>query len=231
MAIAFANAGAANVFINHLGDAASAEETKRLVEAKGAHAEIIEADVADPSAVKSMAERVHLWLGERTLDVLINNAGINLQPGGWETQSDVDLTRTLMVDLAGPMRCIRAFAPRMKEAGRGCIINIASDNGIAGTAAIAAYSAAKAGLIQYTRIMAVELAPNVRVNAIAPGVCDTDMTRAAGEQVTQSCIDATPLGRLGRPDEIADAALFLARNEFTTGVVLSVDGGITIPNK
>ena len=230
MAVAFAGAGAGNIFINHLGDLENAEETKRLVEAQGAHAEIIEADIADPEAVKSMAGRVREHVGEVALDVLVNNAGIIL-PGNWREQSDADLQRTLMVDLAGAMHCTRAFAPAMQEAGSGCIINIASDNGIAGTAAIASYSAAKAGIIQYTRNMAAELAPTVRVNAIAPGVCDTDMTRGAGTEVIRACIAATPLQRLGRPDEIADAALFLARNEFTTGAVLSVDGGITLPRR
>lgn len=231
MAVAFARAGADTVFVNHLGDEQSAEETRRLVQAHGAHAEIVEADVSDPTAVNAMAREVHDHLGERTLGVMVNNAGAILQPGGWDEQPDDDMQRSLMINLGGAMHCTRAFAPDMKKAGRGVIINIASDNGITGTAAIASYSAAKAGLIQYTRNMAVALAPQIRVNAVAPGVCDTDMTRGAGEAVIQASLRATPLQRLGRPEEIADAVLFLVRNEFTTGTILSVDGGITLPNK
>ncbi len=229
MALALAEAGARRVFINHLGDADAAEETARRVRAHGAEAVVHEADVADPRAVDAMARAVTAHLGGGALDVLINNAGIITSPGSWDAQSDADLARTLGVDLAGVMHGTRAFAPAMRDAGRGCIVNIASDNGIAGTAAIASYSAAKAGVIQYTRNMAVALAPRVRVNAIAPGVCDTDMTRAAGPEVLGHLLAKTPLERVGRPDEIADAVLFLVGNEFTTGTILVVDGGITLP--
>lgn len=228
MAVAFAEAGASTIFVNHLGDQENAEETKRLVQEHGAEVEIIEADVGDPQAVNAMAEQVRQRLGERRLDVLVNNAGIITHPGAWDDQSDADLRCTLMVDLAGAMHCTRAFAPDMRKAGHGCIINIASDNGIAGTAEIASYSAAKAGIIQYTRNMAVAFAPEIRVNAVAPGVCDTDMTRAAGEEVLKGSIAATPLGRIGRPEEIADAVMFLVGNDFTAGTILSVDGGITL---
>jgi 3-oxoacyl-[acyl-carrier protein] reductase len=231
MAVAFAEAGASIVFVNHLGDAAKAEETAGLVRAHGAEAIIIEADIADPMAVKSMAGEVSRKLNNQALSVLVNNAAIITRPGAWDEQSDADLARTLMVDLAGAMHCTRAFAPGMQKSKRGCIINIASDNGIAGTAAIASYSASKAGVIQYTRNMAVALAPNVRVNAVAPGVCDTDMTAGAGKEVVDMLLNSTPLGRLGRPEEIADAVLFLTHNEFTTGSIVVVDGGITLPNK
>ena len=112
---------------------------------------------------------------------------------------------------------------------RGCIVNIASDNGIAGTAAIASYSAAKAAVIHYTKNKARALGPEVRVNAVAPGVCDTDMTRAAGPEIIDYLVKKTPLGRIGRPEEIAEAVLFLAGNAFATGAVLSIDGGITLP--
>jgi 3-oxoacyl-[acyl-carrier protein] reductase len=229
MAVALARAGARRVFINHLGDADAAEQSAERVRACGAEAVVVEADVADPRAVDAMARAVTAHLGGAALDALVNNAGIITKPGSWDEQSDADLARTLGVDLAGVMHCTRAFAPAMREAGRGCVVNIASDNGIAGTAAIASYSAAKAGVIQYTRNMAVALAPRVRVNAIAPGVCDTDMTRAAGDEVLGYLLAKTPLKRIGRPEEIADALLFLIGNEFTTGTILVVDGGITLP--
>jgi len=228
MAITIAEAGARVVFLNHLGDGERAEATARRVRERGAEAVILEADVADPQAVNAMAAQAHERAGG-AIDILVNNAGIITLPGSWDQQSDADLMRTLGVDLAGVMHCTRAFAPSMKRAGRGCIVNIASDNGIAGTAAIASYSAAKAGVIHYTRNMAVALAPEVRVNAVAPGVCDTDMTTAAGEEIVAFLVKKTPLGRIGRPEEIADAVRFLVGNDFATGAVLSIDGGITLP--
>ncbi len=229
-AIAFAKAGAGVIFLNYLNDKDKADETASLVGECGATAVVIEADIADPVAVNAMSDLVREKLNGKALDVLINNAAIITRPGGWDEQTDEDLQRTLMVDLAGAMHCTRAFAPGMQTAGGGCIVNIASNNGIAGTAAIASYSASKAGIIQYTQNMAVALAPKVRVNAVAPGVCDTEMTTSAGEDLVKMLIDSAPLKRLGRPEEIADAVLFVVRNEFMTGSTVVVDGGITLPN-
>lgn len=224
-AVELAKAGA-RVIINHLNDEKNAQETLRLVK-KYTDGEIIQADVADPNAVQTMADQ--LCNKYRQIDILVNNAGIILRPGFWDVQSDEDIDRTINVVLKGQINCMRAFAPAMQKAKWGRIINISSTNGQTGTPAILAYSAAKAGVINATYAMAKALAQDgVTVNSVSPGVFDTDMTKGAPEQVTQSIIETTPLKRLGKPEEIGEAVRFLAEADFITGHVLVVDGGLLL---
>jgi NAD(P)-dependent dehydrogenase (short-subunit alcohol dehydrogenase family) len=161
------------------------------------------------------------------IDILINNAGAILEAGDWKDVTEKGWQRTLDVNLKGAAIAIKAVAPGMLERKCGTIVNMSSTFGILGGAPVLAYTVAKAGLINITRAFAKALAPAIRVNAIAPGIIDTDMTRSAGEQIIDAMVQDTLLKRLGRPEEIADAVVFLASHKasFITGHVLVVDGG------
>ncbi len=176
------------------------------------------------------------------LDVLVNNAGLDYSGVG-VLESDIEFARRVMeVNFFGCFLMLRAAATAMMGAAdaepgsaAGAIVNVASRAGVVGVPSMAMYGASKAALISLTRTAALELAPRVRVNAVAPGATETPMMRAwIDEQddpaAFESALAATvPLGRLARPREIADAVLFLASDEAShvTGVVLSVDGGYT----
>lgn len=182
----------------------------------------VRADVTVKKEVEGM-----FALAERT-DVLINNAGI-AQFMEFTQISETDWDNMLSTNLKSAFLCSQTALPHMLRAKRGHIINIASVWGVAGGSCEAHYSAAKAGLIGLTKALAKELGPSgIRVNCIAPGIIDTDMTRALSDTERQALIEATPLGQTGLPRDIARAALFLAANDFITGEVLNVNGGFYI---
>jgi NAD(P)-dependent dehydrogenase (short-subunit alcohol dehydrogenase family) len=161
------------------------------------------------------------------LDILVNNAGTN---PFWGPAMEIDLPRyekTFEVNLRGPLVWTQlAWRAAMAERG-GCVINVASIGGLATPAAVPIYATTKAGLIHLTKALALELAPGVRVNALAPGVVKTDMARALWEGKESGLRSQLPLGRMGEPEDIAAAALFLASPaaSWITGEVLVVDGG------
>ena len=201
----------------------SEDKAKALVaelQAQGVDADCFKADVSDCEQVNELIG----WAKERFggVDVLINNAGISV--AGLLT----DLTNTQWQELRGvcldgAIYCSRAVLPDMIKKQSGCIINISSVWGVKGASYEVAYSAVKAGIIGLTLGLSKEVAPSgIRVNCIAPGVIDTDMSRCYDLEAL--ALD-TPLGRVGQPEEIAKAALFLAEAEFITGQVLGVDGG------
>ncbi len=208
-----------------LGTAAAA----RLRE-QGADARFFEVDVADERSVIATAQQVAAELGG--IDVLVNNAGIS-RLGASMTFPLADWQESLDVLLTGVFLCSREFGRLLRERGGGSIVNISSINGIVAFPMRLAYSAAKAGVISMTKILAVEWARyGIRVNAVAPGNTQTEMVRDA---IDQGLIDVdaylahTPLGRLGEPREIAEAVLWLAseRARFVTGQVIVPDGGWT----
>lgn len=187
----------------------------------------ITADVGDPLAVERGVEQVDALVGG--LDVLINNAGISIRhpfldvtPEEWRT--------VMRVNLDGVFHVAQAAARRMRVQGSGVIINMGSTNGLLGYPFYAAYNASKAGVIELTRSMALELAPAVRVNAVCPGYILTPMQEA---EYTPEMIDAVnakiPLGRHGRPAEVAALFAFLASDEapFISGQVIVIDGAET----
>lgn len=161
------------------------------------------------------------------LDVLVNNAGAIIRPGDYKSISDDDFDKTIGINLKGTFNCIKIFADLIRKSSNGRIINLASTVGRNGCVPVVAYSAAKAGIINLTRAFSKELAPNVTVNAIAPGNIDTDMTRSAGEDLVNWVIDNTPMKRLGNPEDVAYLVSFLASEKasFITGQIIDVAGG------
>lgn len=216
------------VCINYLERRADAEEFAAQLRKQGAAALAVQADVSDRSAVERMVCRASEALGP--VELLVNNAGISHQ-GLFQDVDDALWERILAVNLTGPRNAIQAVLPHMLEEKRGCIINISSIWGLRGGSCEAAYACTKAALIGLTRSLALELAPSgIRVNCVAPGCVDTDMVRVLGEDTRAMLEEETPLGRLGRPEEIAQAAAFLASEKaaFITGQVLTADGGFIV---
>ncbi len=219
-AIAFAKEGA-KVVVNYYNSGSRAREVEKEI-MKYSECICLKCDVSDSAGVRKMAGQVIKKFGK--IDVLINNAGLII-PRNWDKLDDKTWQRMMNVNLKGQFNCIQAIAPHMKKQKSGRIINITSTFGFIGASAVIAYTTAKAGVINLTKSFAKELAPDINVNAIAPGIIDTDMTKGAGKRLIKQFIEETPLKRLGKPEEIAEAAVFLAKSDFITGEVLVVDGG------
>jgi 2-deoxy-D-gluconate 3-dehydrogenase len=214
--------------------ARNAEKSRAAVEALarlGAEAIAVQVDVADEASVEAAIKSVVDRLGR--LDVLVNNAGINIrkQPqdytlAEWRSVIDTNLTSAFL--------CSRAVYPIMKAAGGGKIINIGSMMSIFGTAFVAAYSASKGGIVQLTKSLAAAWArDNIQVNAVLPGWIDTELTQNARRQIpglNDSVLRRTPAGRWGEMDDMAGIAVFLAApaSDFVTGTAIPVDGGFAI---
>ena len=216
------------VCVNFLERGDAAESLVAQLRVQGRAAMAFRADVADRGAVEDMVRAASETLGP--VELLVNNAGISHQ-GLFQDLDDGAWERLLAVNLTGPRNAVRAVLPHMLSEKRGCIVNVSSMWGLRGASCEAAYAATKAGLIGLTRSLALELAPSgIRVNCVAPGCVETDMVRALGEETRSMLAEETPLGRLGRPEEIAEAVAFLASEKagFITGQVLAADGGFIV---
>lgn len=206
-------------------DLARARDAAAAVETAGGRASAIQVDVGDAASVAAMA-RAAATVGP--IEILVNNAGVGGNTPFLETTLD-EWQRILRVNLTGAFLVAQTVARTMAEGGGGKIINITSVSGQRGGEGRAAYGAAKAGLDLLTKVMAVELAAlGINVNAIAPGPIETEMARGAHDPATRAAYNAlVPAARYGTPEEVADAAVFLASDEsrYLHGHTLNVDGG------
>ena len=215
----------ADLALIYAGNDALAEAAAADCRALGVRAEAYRCDVSDGEAVKETVAKIKVELGG--VHLLVNNAGIT-RDGLVATMKEADFDEVLDVNLKGAFHMIRHCSGLMLRAKYGRIVNISSVAGLMGNPGQANYAAAKAGLIGLTKTAAKELASRgITVNAVAPGLIDTDMTRKLGlkEEALKSAI---PLGRAGKPEEVAEAVAFLLQADYITGEVLRVDGGMAM---
>lgn len=201
------------------------EQVAQEIHRRGGKAIAIGLDVGDPAQVQVFVDRVVAELGR--LDIMFANAGI-AHSAPFLEHPEAQWHRVLRVNLTGVFLCCQAAARQMVKQGGGRIITTASINAFRGVENLVGYNAAKAGVIELTRTMAVELAQHhIAVNAIAPAQIDTRLTRSLPEDARRRRVERIPMGRFGEPDEVARAALFLASDDasFVTGHTLAVDGG------
>ena len=218
-AIALELAKAGNlVVINYNGSEEKARETKAEIEAAGGQADILQCNVADYEGCEAFIKAVIEQFGR--IDILVNNAGIT-KDGLLMRMSEEDFSDVIDVNLKGTFHCIRFASRQMMKQRSGKIINLASVVGICGNAGQVNYAASKAGVIGMTKSAAKELASrNITVNAVAPGWIETDMTKDLPDTVKENMLHNIPLGRIGKPEEIAAAVAFLASEE--AGYILSL---------
>ncbi len=213
------------VAVNYRSHSSEAETLKSAIVAAGGQAKAFACNVADSGQVKAMVDHVKMHFGG--LDILVNNAGINRDGVSWK-MTDEQWDTVIATNLKGCFNFVRAAAPHFREKKSGRIVNMTSINGMRGKFGQINYSASKAGIIGLTKSLARELgASNVNVNAVAPGLIETDMVATMPEEAKAKSMAETVLGRLGSPDDVAAVVLFLCSNgaRHITGEVIKVDGG------
>ncbi len=219
--------GGAKVVVNYSRSQEPAEELVQQISDNGGEAIAVQADVSDPEQAQSLIDQTMEKF--RRIDVLVNNAGINVD----RTLSKLsveDWDKVIQVDLNSAFYTVHAALPHMMEQGGGKIINMSSFVGEAGNIGQANYSAAKAGLLGFTKTAAQELARyGITVNAICPGFIETDMVAAIPEEAKEKLLKSVPLRRFGEPNEIARAVRYLVEDgDYITGQSLDINGGVYI---
>ena len=216
------------VIINYNRSKDEAEKVKEQIEASGGQVKLIQCNVASFESCEKMFEEVMKEFGR--IDILVNNAGIT-KDGLLMKMSEDDFDAVVDTNLKGAFHCIRFVSRAMIRQRSGRIINISSVSGVLGNAGQANYAASKAGVIGLTKTMARELGSRgITVNAIAPGFVDTEMTEVLSEEIRENACKQIILGRFGKPEDIANTAVFLASDkaDYITGQVISVDGGMNV---
>ncbi|MBQ9376331.1 MAG: 3-oxoacyl-[Schwartzia sp.] len=227
VALSLAAAGA-RVALNIAGNVAAAAAVKAEIAAAGGVAVRVQADVSDETAAQDMVKTAADALGG--LDILVNNAGIT-RDGLLLRMKEEDWDAVLSTNLKGIFHCTKAAAKLMMKKRSGRIVNMASVVGLTGNAGQTNYAAAKAGVVGFSKAAAKELASRgITVNVVAPGFIETDMTAALSDAAKEGALAGIPLGRMGKPEDVADAVLFLVsdRASYITGQVLKVDGGMVM---
>lgn len=226
-AIALAKAGA-EVLVNYVSKEEKAREVCTEITKTGGKASPIQFDVGNPAETAAALEKV--LAEKKVISILVNNAGIT-RDGLFMRMSVEDWDAVMNTNLRGAFIVTQTLVRAMMKNRKGSIINMSSVVGINGNAGQSSYCAAKAGLIGLTKSMAKELASrNIRVNAVAPGFIDTDMTGQLNDAQKTEILKAIPLGRTGTPEEIAQAVVYLASpaSQYVTGQVIVVDGGMVM---
>ena len=219
----FASLGA-NVVLN--GRSAISEELLTQFADYGVKVVAISGDVSDNADAKRMVDAAVEALG--SVDILVNNAGIT-KDGMALRMSEEDFDAVLKINLTGTFNMTQAVLKPMTKARAGAIINLSSVVGLTGNAGQANYAASKAGVIGFSKSIAREVAArNVRVNVIAPGFIESDMTAVLSDKIKDAMMGQIPMKRFGQAEEVAEVAVFLAKQEYLTGQVLAIDGGLTM---
>ncbi|MDY2813857.1 MAG: 3-oxoacyl-[acyl-carrier-protein] reductase [Dorea sp.] len=227
IALKLASLGAA-VVVNYNGSREKAEKVKQEIEDNGGNASIYQCNVSDYEACQNMIQSIIEEYGR--IDILINNAGIT-RDGLLMKMSEADFDQVIDTNLKGAFNTTRFVTRQMLRQKSGRIINMASVVGVTGNAGQVNYAASKAGIIGLTKATAREVASRgITVNAIAPGFIETDMTDVLPDKVKEASVSQIPLGKFGKPEQIAAAVAFLASDDagYITGQVLNVDGGMVM---
>ena len=228
-AIALELAGAGvKVIVNYAGRVDKAEETVELIRAAGGDCLAVQADVSQAADVDRLIKTTLDHFGK--INILVNNAGIT-RDSLLLRMKEADWDAVLATNLKGVFLCTKAVSKGMLKQRSGVIVNISSVVGLSGNAGQANYAAAKAGIIGFSKSIAKEFASRgIRVNVVAPGYISTDMTETLAEEMQTEVLRAIPLGRLGKPEDVAKVVRFLVSPEasYITGQTLCVDGGMEI---
>ncbi|TDF93254.1 SDR family NAD(P)-dependent oxidoreductase [Paenibacillus piri] len=215
----------ANITVNYSRSEKEALETKREIEALGVNCLLVQTTVSDDSQVRAMVRQAVESFGG--LDILVNNAGVTdfVKHDDLEGLKEEYWDRVMDVNVKGMFFCCRAAAPELKKRN-GCIVNLTSVAGITGLGSSIAYAASKAAANTMTKSLARVMAPEVRVNAIAPGIVDTRWIEGQSEHVA-NLAKGTPMGRIATPDDVAETVFsVIAHAPFTTGELIKIDGGM-----